>query len=254
MSKRYLQGKRLALHAKWSLFSLLGFLSALFIAWHALAKVDFLYPLWYELIGIERNVAEYGPQNRYKRHFETTSEAERIRLFSAIVSAIHASGRGLDTLAYHGADGRVIDRLLTDPEIVHLQDVARLIERIQVVGWGALAAWGIMLGLAIKQGWSAPSVTGSLLRMLALLAVIGLCIAVIGPVQVFYGLHEWVFPSGHQWFFYYQESLMTTMMKAPDLFGYIAFILLGLGVLIFSALIVLARVLLARLPSVRAAP
>lgn len=246
VSKRRVQGKRFKLQMQWSLFAFLSFLSALFIAWHTLAKVDFFYPLWYEMIGIERTIAEYGPQNRYKRHFESTSEAERIGLFSDIVTAIHAGGRGLDALAYHDADGRVIDRLLTGPEIVHLQDVARLIEYLQTIGWVALAGWGMLLGLAIKRGWRVPSVKGSLLRLLAILVSMGLLIVAIGPVRVFYLLHDWVFPSGHQWFFYYQESLMTTMMKAPDLFGYIAVVLLGLSVLIFSALILLARALMLR--------
>ena len=31
-------------------------------------------------------------------------------------------------------------------------------------------------------------------------------------------MHEMVFPDDHQWFFYYQDSLMTTLMKAPDIF------------------------------------
>lgn len=252
MPKRRPRSKRFALQAQWwILFALLGLLSALFIAWHVLAKLDFLYPLWYELIGIERTIADYGPKNRYRRHFETTTKTERIRLFAAIVAAIHAGGRGLDTLNYHGADGRLIDRLLTQPEIVHLHDVARLIERLRWVGWGALAAWGMLLGLAIKQGWRAPSVAGSLLRTLGLLVAIGGFVVVVGPVRVFYELHDWVFPAGHQWFFYYQESLMTTMMKAPDLFGFIAVALVGLGVLIFSALILLARVLLSRLAATR---
>ena len=242
MAKRRSQSKRLALQALWSLFMLVSLVSAVFIAWHVLAKADFVYPLWYDILGIERTIAEYGPQNRYRRHFETTPKAERIRLFSAIVTAVHAGGQGLATLDYYGADGRVIDRLLTPPEIVHLQDVARLIDRLQIVGWGALAAWGILLALALRQGWRAPSVAGALLRTLASAVTAGLVLVAIGPVQVFYALHEWVFPSGHQWFFYYQESLMTLMMKAPDLFGYIAIALLGLAVLIFSVLIVLARV------------
>jgi hypothetical protein len=53
---------------------------------------------------------------------------------------------------------------------------------------------------------------GSLLTVLVL----------FGPVNVFYKLHTWIFPADHQWFFYYQESLMTTLMKAPDIFGGIA--------------------------------
>ena len=43
-------------------------------------------------------------------------------------------------------------------------------------------------------------------------------------------MHEWVFPAEHQWFFYYQESLMTVLMKAPDLFGAIAILIAVLGI------------------------
>jgi hypothetical protein len=53
---------------------------------------------------------------------------------------------------------------------------------------------------------------------------------------VFYGLHTWIFPPGHAWFFYYQDSLMTMMMKAPELFAYIA---LTLAVVSLACLMVM---------------
>ncbi len=53
----------------------------------------------------------------------------------------------------------------------------------------------------------------------------------IGPTKVFYWGHEVVFPENNQWFFYYEDSLMSTMMKAPALFGPIA------GQLLFCTLI-----------------
>ena len=37
-------------------------------------------------------------------------------------------------------------------------------------------------------------------------------IAIIGPQKTFYQLHEWAFTEKAQWFFYYQDSLMTTLM------------------------------------------
>jgi hypothetical protein len=49
-------------------------------------------------------------------------------------------------------------------------------------------------------------------------------------------MHVWVFPADHQWFFYYQDSLMSTLMKAPYLFGYIAVALVALAT-VFLALI-----------------
>jgi hypothetical protein len=59
----------------------------------------------------------------------------------------------------------------------------------------------------------------------------------IGPRRVFYRMHEWVFPPENPWFFYYQDSLMSTMMKAPHLFGAIAPVLLALGLLLYAGLL-----------------
>ncbi len=65
---------------------------------------------------------------------------------------------------------------------------------------------------------------------------VAILVVVIGPVKVFYALHELLFPDGHQWFFYYQESLMSTMMKAPELFGWIAMEWALLAILCFVLL------------------
>ncbi|MDZ7747429.1 MAG: hypothetical protein U5K43_00040 [Halofilum sp. (in: g-proteobacteria)] len=54
----------------------------------------------------------------------------------------------------------------------------------------------------------------------------------VGPVDLFYWLHEQVFPPDHQWFFHYQESLMSMMMRAPDLFGAIAVLWLALTLVV----------------------
>jgi hypothetical protein len=60
-------------------------------------------------------------------------------------------------------------------------------------------------------------------------------VLIIGSKKVFYYLHTWIFPPEHPWFFYYQDSLMTTLMKAPDLFGLIAALLLALWLLLWGA-------------------
>ena len=58
---------------------------------------------------------------------------------------------------------------------------------------------------------------------LGLLAVVSmLAVIAIGTKKVFYTAHTLIFPAGHQWFFYYEESLMTMLMQAPDLFAAIA--------------------------------
>ncbi len=72
------------------------------------------------------------------------------------------------------------------------------------------------------------------------MAAMILLVLVIGRARCFYQFHVWIFPDDHQWFFYYQESLMSTLMKAPVLFGYIAAVLVGLAVVLLAALLALA--------------
>ena len=84
----------------------------------------------------------------------------------------------------------------------------------------------------------------------AVIVLIGLIITAIGPKDVFYKMHTLIFPSGHQWFFYYQDSLMTTLMKAPDLFAAIAVEWLLLTMIILALLLaLLARLVPARPPN-----
>ena len=234
-------GRRWLIHSQWTLFSVLALLAALHLAWVLLAKVDFLYPLWYEVLELDETIATFGPQNRHRTGFELTSKNERVRLFSAIVDAIHAQGRGLQDLVYHDPAGRPLATLLTAPEIQHLQDVARLLSLLNPVGWGALLGWLLLIVLTRLQKLRMPSVLRLMLSVLLFLAATAALVLLLGPVRVFYQLHVWVFPADHQWFFYYQDSLLTTMMRAPDLFAYIALALLGLTVLLLSGMLFLAR-------------
>lgn len=199
--------------------------SALYLSWVSLSAVDFLYPLWYEVLNIGENIDRYGPENRFKRGFEDTDKAERLRLFGAIAEAVNQGGQGLATIAYADARGREI-ALLREPERIHLESVARLIDRLRVGAYlGLLLLVGTVAVLKLS-GVALPSGR----RVLVGVAVgAGLGTAVVlalGAERVFYALHDWVFPAGEQWFFYYQDSLMTTLMKAPDLFGAIAVALL----------------------------
>jgi hypothetical protein len=65
--------------------------------------------------------------------------------------------------------------------------------------------------------------------------LVSFIVILLGPTKIFYLAHEVVFPDKHQWFFYYEESLMSTMMKAPALFGPIALQLLILTILCWFA-------------------
>ncbi|MGH8501727.1 MAG: DUF1461 domain-containing protein [Gammaproteobacteria bacterium] len=224
---------------QWGLYILAALVSATYVAWLALAQVNFLYPVWHDLIGIDRTIETYGPQNRYRHGFELTSKAERCRLFAGIVDAIHDRGAGLEKLVYHDTEGHALGTLLRAAEIVHLKDVAALIEMAGRIGLCA-SVIAVLLLLNIRRRKLPIPAVKSLLPGLALVVALAAVIIAAGPVDVFYWLHTVVFPPGHAWFFYYQDSLMSTMMMAPVLFGYIALVWALLAVLLLTGFIALA--------------
>lgn len=222
---------------RWPLLIVSAFFTALFIAWHALSSVNFLYPLWHEVLDIDDTVHVYAPQNRHRHGFERTTGAEQARLFAAILHAVENGGRGLENLHYRDAAGKPIDFLLTAPEIVHLRDVARLVHAFQLFGWTCSLLF-IVVGASLRIK---PAPRPPMKKMLVYFTAITLLaisvILAIGAKTVFYKLHTWIFPPGHQWFFYYQDSLMTTLMKAPVLFAGIAAEWLVLTIAVFVALL-----------------
>ena len=203
-----------------------GFFAALLIAsllisWELLAAQGFSYRTVHSILNIDQTVDQYGPLNRIRPGFQQTSLDERQRLFEAIVHGVQHGGEGLSSLDYRDGDGRSIGSLLTTAEIIHLQDVARLVAQLRPVGWVA--------GLLVVVGsvWlkrNRVSLPGR--RLLISLVVLALTVAALlwlmGAETIFYQLHRWVFPPSHQWFFYYEESLMSMMMQAPNLFGVVA--------------------------------
>ena len=216
-------------------------LASLWLAWVSLAAVDFLYPAWYRALDIHGHIERYAPQNRYREGFERTDPEERARIFGAVVDAIHDDGRGLADIRYHDADGRDLGAVFHEAEIIHLQDVAKLVGLLFPVGALAFAWTLVHLGLVRRFRWPVPSLPRVVAATLATVAV-GLAVLLgVGFRKVFYALHEVVFPPGHQWFFYYQESLMSTMMKAPWLFAAIGAALLAVTVIFYLALAALAR-------------
>jgi hypothetical protein len=214
-------------------------LASLYLAWRLLAAADFLYPLWYDVAEIGAHIDEFAPQNRYRDRFGDTDRAAREAAFAAIARGIRDDARGLEALTYTDAEGRS-RTLLRPPEIVHLQDVARLVSTLERAGLVACLLVAGMLVWLRRRGTRLPGVRRLLGWTGAGVAAAILLVLVIGPRRVFYQFHVWVFPQEHQWFFYYQESLMSTLMKAPVLFGYIAAVLIALAVALLAALLALA--------------
>lgn len=224
-------------------------LAALWLSWRFLAAADFLYPAFYELLDIRGHIDQFGPENRYKRAFHTTHRDEHLRLFHEVVVAIHDSGRGLELLEYRDAAGRPIDRFLRDPEVTHLQDVARLVDRLAPIGWMAIAWTSVHLLLIGALRWRVPPLRRMLGASLAATGASVLLVLAVGPRRAFRLFHDSVFPPDNPWFFYYQDSLMTTMMKAPDLFGAIALTLLVFALGLYALLLLAAGRLAPRQPA-----
>ncbi len=217
----------------------LSLILSLGIAWHALAKVDFGYVLWYEHGGIKETIDEFAPQNKHKQDFALAGKQQHLAAFGAIVDSIQNHGQGLDKISYQ-VNGTT-HQLLHNAEIIHLQDVANLIDWLNKFLIYAFIIWLIILIYRLKI--SAPfSKKQAFWSIFTGFSLILLPIIIFGPTKVFYQLHIWVFPKDNQWFFYYQDSLMSTMMKAPDLFGFIALSLLLTTLIIYTvALIILKK-------------
>jgi len=193
-------------------------------------------------LGIEAHIARFAPQNRQgKSGFENTDYDSRYQLFAGISDAVNNGGEGLRSLSYTGAEGATPQLLLTDPEAVHLEDVAKLIDLLVPVGWAALALL-IVLTITARFGQlTLPGIGKSLLTLVAIAAICAIVIAAVGAHEVFKAMHEMVFPDDHQWFFYYQDSLMTTLMKAPDIFFAIGAVWAILASVIYLLLTVLLQ-------------
>lgn len=219
-----------------ALFLAAALLASLYLSWRLLAAADFLYPLWYDMAEIGAHIDRYAPQNRYRDGFGDTSRAERIAAFAAIGRAIRDDARGLEALTYVDAGGRS-RTLLRPPEIVHLQDVARLVHVLERAGVGACVFVLLAVPWLRRRGRALPPLSRLLARTGLGVACATVLVLALGPRRVFYWFHEWVFPDGHQWFFYYQESLMSTLMKAPFLFGYIAVALVLVALLLLAAIL-----------------
>ncbi len=206
----------------WLLFLLLTFVITLPISWWGMAKVDFFYSNLYESIGIDTHIERYAPRNRFnKTEFEKTSKTKRLDLFSGVVDAIHNKGVGIESLSYNRVSDQTKVSLFTDAEVIHLKDVANLLDKLKPVVVALFLVWLLVMSWIFLKRIKLPS--AKRLSLLALVLVgVSILLLLLGPEKVFNQLHIWAFPDNHQWFFYYEDSLMSTMMKAPDLFAYIS--------------------------------
>ena len=226
-----------------NLFLSLGLMCASFyLAWQISAATNFLYSFWYEVIEINQTIKTFAPNNKNKQGFELTEKQQQVELFAGIVSGVQNKGKGLDELQYKNPSGKVSDTLLTDAEIIHLQDVANLVHRFKFLAIGgcitALLAFFLMYLATIKLA----AIRYHFLVCVGFVTILVILVLLIGPTKIFYAGHELIFPNNHQWFFYYEDSLMSTMMKAPTLFGPIACQLLVFTIVVWWLLLMGMRV------------
>lgn len=209
----------------WPVFFICQLMALALLSWHLLAQVHFAYPLGYRLLDLQTHIAEFAPQNRYKSGFEFTDSSEHWRLFGEITDAVQNSGAGLRDIYYRLPDGQNT-ALMHEAEIIHLQDVANLIDVFYRAGVVCLLVWLGMIGWARWRKLRLPATRKVLVGFALGTLAMGTLVLLLGPTEVFYWLHVQVFPDEHQWFFYYQDSLMTTLMKAPDIFAFITLLLI----------------------------
>ncbi|AZQ84228.1 DUF1461 domain-containing protein [Colwellia sp. Arc7-635] len=238
----------------WCAFAITLLVFSLGISWQASKEANFLYGFWYQTLEINNVISRNVPKNSQgKRDFPINDRELHEEKFAEIVTAIHQHGHGLTDIGYINNQAQS-KKLLTTSEVQHLQDVANLLDSVSRFWWINLL---FLIGLSsiycrkpkvvtnteqqilVKhQPLSAVSIstmpTGQQ-KLAALVTVIILIIALLGLwgfTQVFYYLHTVVFPADHQWFFYYKDSLMASLMKAPDIFAAIAAQLLVVALLI----------------------
>ena len=211
----------------------LGFLLSLYAAWLINAQLDYGYSWLYYWMSIDQHIEYFAPLNRFRDGFHLLDSDQHIQLFQQICVSVHNQGQGLSDILYPVGQGQV--SLLHHAEVVHLQDVANLIDQIHVLAMVVTILWLLLLILPfvfpVFKRKAAAKFVG--LFFIGVVVATIVTVFVLGPKSVFYKMHTWVFPDNHQWFFYYQDSLMSTMMKAPDLFAGIAVQILLLGCILF---------------------
>lgn len=221
------------------LYGFSGLVVASFIAWIMMCKVDFLYPSFYDLLSIDETISEFAHQNYYKQGFELTSKSQHISIFSEIVTAIHNDGEGLKEISYtysNTLNQKITSSFLHQAEVIHLQDVAHLLNILMKLALIFMLIWCALSFFFIYKNKPLPSFKSQIKSISLFIGMTLLVVSIIGPQKIFYWLHTVIFPAENQWFFYYQDSLMTTMMKAPILFAPISIVLMVLAFVIFIAM------------------
>lgn len=224
---------RLPAYFVWPMVFIGQLLATCLLAWHLLAQINFAYPTGYTLLGMDKHIAEFAPLNRHIHGFEFTRPKDHWDLFAQITYSVQHSGKGLADISFTLPNNTKLP-LMHNAEIIHLQDVSHLINKFYIAGSVGALLWIAFLWIAYRQKLAFPSLRNIVLGFCGGVFIITSIILSVGATKVFYWFHTKVFPDGHQWFFYYEDSLMTTLMKAPDIFAFIASLLLIMLVILWG--------------------
>tara|TARA_B100001093_G_scaffold155348_1_gene147982 strand:- start:435 stop:1163 length:729 start_codon:yes stop_codon:yes gene_type:complete len=218
------------------------FLTCLMLSWFVCSQNNFLFGQLYEYNQLEEHIEKYAPQNRNRGNFETTTKEERVRVFGQIVHAINNNGFGLEDIVYRTDSGDIIDKFLTKEEVDHLNDVSGLIKILNKLNIYLIVILAVLILFCwiykvrkAKYFWKPVSLLAAFLNMVVLVAIGCSAVFAVGPQNVFYILHEWFFADKAQWHFYFQDSLMTTLLPEP-IFGSIAILLVTVAFLFWIIL------------------
>ena len=194
--------------------------SCLYVSWQVLSQANFLYDQIYEHNNLEAHVNEFAPLNRNdKESFALTSKTERVRVFSDIAREINTGGGGLGSITYTPEGADAATPFLVEAERDHLQDVANLVSSLKPIGAVIasllIAFYGFCWYYKVSRYQYFWRPSGIFVSLFQIAAVAALCVAItfaLGPQQTFYLLHEWAFSDKAQWYFYFEDPLMTTLM------------------------------------------
>ena len=225
---------RFVSYLMWLMIFIGQLLATCLLAWHLLAQIDFAYPTGYKLLGLDEHIAEFAPRNRQIHGFEFTQSKDHWALFAQITHAVQNQGKGLEEIHFTLPNNTKIP-LMHTAEIIHLQDVSNLIHQFYLAGIVGFFIWIFFLASAYRQKMAFPALRNIVFGFCGGISFVTILVLSLGATNVFYWLHTNVFPEGHQWFFYYEDSLMTTLMKAPDIFAFIAALLLMLFIIFWGA-------------------
>jgi hypothetical protein len=230
---------------KSSILAIAVFFICLVLSWHFLSKANFFFDTLYDMHQIESHIAEFAPQNRQNRiNFELTSKNERIRIVGKILRTVNSKGVGLETIKYFNTDGVPVNLFLTLAEVEHLKDVSVLVHLMNSIAFILMIIFIIIISLAWRYKTTTPSLLMLTCSMVGFVIITTGCIIFIGPQIVFNELHEWVFADKSEWHFYYQDSLMTTLLKAPDTFATIAILMTAIALIFWLLIFCLTKKLL----------